>query len=60
MVSGAEPARRWCPGPDFSTGTFAPVAGDSCFLLKNRQMAQLRPMGGTKVRVPAGAISEAL
>ena len=36
MLSGAESARWWCPGPDFPTGTIAPVAGDWFLYSKNR------------------------
>ena len=60
MVSGAEPACWWCPGPVFQLAQLRQLLATGGFLLKNRQMAQLRPMGGTKVRVPAEAISEAL
>ena len=59
MVSGTEPARWWCPGPDFQLAQLRQLLATGVFLLKNRQMAQLR-MGGTKVQVQAGAISEAL
>ena len=48
MVSGAEPARWWCPGPDFPTGAIAPVAGDWGFSTQKPANGTIAPVGWHK------------
>ena len=67
--SAAQEVKKWCLGRSRLAGVARALIfqlAQKCrcrrlvFLLKTRQLAQLCSIGGTKVQVSAGAISEAL